>query len=150
MPGPSATNVGSTAAESLSLAALLAGRERKLHEYFRESPSASVDPLALRETSAPVETVWSPPASATGAEFIVLIVVVSGTLATRPSWTASWTTYFPGTSGTNVDTTPVALVNAAALPAGFDTNAHANCNWFPSASDEPLPSNVTGLPTAAV
>src|SRR5688572_8330118 len=63
-------------------------------KYFSSSPSTSEDPLPSRKYSMPGWTVWSDPASATGAVFPVSNTTVSR-LTSIPSSTASQNSYLP-------------------------------------------------------
>jgi hypothetical protein len=79
-----------------------------------------------------------------------VMVAVAGVLLANPSFTINCTTYVPGKSTTKDGDAPVGEDSVAALPGGRLVNDHEYVNGSWSASDDPLPSNTTVLPTLAV
>ena len=75
---------------------------------------------------SPISTLWSVPASATGAVLPTtpVMVTVSASLSSVPSLTTNVTTYSPATSGVNVGITESASVSAAELPSGVVVSDH--------------------------
>src|SRR2546427_4682775 len=67
------------------------GTDTKLQEKLSGCPSTSLDLLPSSITTAPIGTVWSAPASATGRELTVLMTTMSGELSSFPSLTTNWT-----------------------------------------------------------
>jgi hypothetical protein len=112
------------------------------------SPFASLLPLPFSVTTDPVETFWSGPAFATGAEFAVaaVTVTVSAALFTVPSLTTRLSTYAPSLSAVNWGLTAVALDSVAVLLAGLDVNDQLYVSVSPFASLLPLPFSVTTDP----
>jgi hypothetical protein len=80
--------------------------------------------------------------------------VLTVTLALLLAWpllTVNVITYVPATSTTKVAITLVAFCSVAALPGGREVNAHAYVKVpTPLGFVEPLPFNVTVLPTSAL
>ena len=71
------------------VAVLPEGRAISAHWYVRALPPESLEPLPLRTTLLPAETVRFIPADATGGVLTVLTVMVEATLFTVPSLTMS-------------------------------------------------------------
>ena len=88
-PATSARKVGLTAFGLDKTAVLPAGREVNDQLNVSESWSTSLEALPSNCTVLPRLTFWSGPALATGREFTVLIVTVSGALLMVPSFTIS-------------------------------------------------------------
>lgn len=109
-------------------------------------PSASFEPEPSSKISTPGATVLSSPASATGAEFDVVTVTVSGGLPIRPSFTTRLSTKSPAASATKVGVGSVALASSAALPVGRDTIDQWKVKGFPSLSLDAVPFNCTVEP----
>ena len=84
---------------------------------------------------------------ARGLEFTVLIVTVSGALATVPSCTITCAVYLPGLSRRNAGWTALGSLRLAVLPAGLSFNVHTKLRLSPSTSLAPLPSRVMVMPT---
>src|SRR5687767_12369864 len=118
MPSVSRTNAGVGLVASVSTAVLPTGTLVNDHLNVSGSPSTSEDALPSRTAIRPATIVWAAPALATGAEFSVVMVTVSGVLATVPSCTTSCATYMPGRSITKIGRGTVPSSSAAVLPAG--------------------------------
>src|SRR6186997_1994196 len=136
----SGVNAGAVEAGSLNEAVLPAGFTVSDHEYVRPCPSASLDSEPSSVTVRPTRACnWSGPAFATGAELVVLMVIVSGALLTMPSLTINCTTKVPVRSTTKDGPAVVAFTRVAALPGGTLVNDHWKVSGSPSTSDDPAP-----------
>ena len=80
-----------------------------------------------------------------------VIITVAGLLLANWSLTINCATYAPATSAMNVGEIELGELSAAVLPFGRLTNDQANLvSGSLSASEEPLPSSFTVLPTITV
>ena len=95
----------------------------------------------------------SPPAYADGIKMnsakndesghSAVIITWSGILSTFPSFTTSWTKYWPGKSTINVGDSKIRSSSSASLPSGVERISHWNDNESLSGSLLPVPSKNT-------